>query len=364
MSRTIAKAAIGLSCVMLLAVMAGCGRSARSAEPEPLTVMTYNVYVGAPPDAILMTTDRRQIPLRVAEFYQAYLASKFPERAAAIAKTVKASQPHVIGLQEISLVRKQDPSDALTNPGPNATTVDADFSKVVLAALKSEGLDYREAGRVETFDLEMPMATSPTTFVDIRLTDHDVILVRSDVTAGAEVKAVKYQDKLPVAQLNLEVPRGYVAVDVTVGGVTYHVVNTHLEHFEDPVRAAQAQELIASLSDKTGPVILLGDFNTPAPDGAAYKAIIGAGFQDTWQADSDGSGYTCCQADDLKNSMSMMSDEEEKRIDLIFIKGVNLREGEAIRTMTVGDKADDRTPSGLWPSDHAGVVAHLPVADK
>lgn len=360
MSRSIAKAAIGLSCVMMLAAMAGCAGFGRRPQPPTLTVMTYNVYVGAPPEAILATTDRAQIPLRVAEFYRTYVASKFPERAAAIAKAVKEAQPHVIGLQEISLIRKQDPADSFTNPGPNAETVESDFSKVVMEALKSEGLSYREAGRVETFDLEMPMATSSTTFVDIRLTDHDVILVRSDVTAGADAKSAKYRAELPVANLGVSVPRGYVAADVTVSGVTYHVVNTHLEHFGDPIRLAQAQELIASLSDETSPVILLGDFNTEAPDGAAYRAIVGAGYQDAWQADSDGSGYTCCQADDLKNSMSMS--KEEKRIDLIFIKGVTLREGEAIRTMTVGDTADDRTPSGLWPSDHAGVVAHLPIA--
>jgi len=45
MSRTIAKAAIGLSCVMMLAAMAGCAGSARRPEPPTLTVMTYNVYV-------------------------------------------------------------------------------------------------------------------------------------------------------------------------------------------------------------------------------------------------------------------------------------------------------------------------------
>ena len=45
----------------------------------------------------------------------------------------------------------------------------------------------------------------------------------------------------------------------------------------------------------------------------------------------------------------------------MFIKGVALRQGASIRTATVGDAPVDRTPSGLWPSDHAGVVAHLPV---
>lgn len=355
MSRSPAKAAIALSGAVMLAVMAGCVGFGPRAEPEDLTVMTYNVYVGAPPDAILETTDRAQIPGQVAAFYQNYLASDFPARAAAIAKTIKASNPHVVGLQEISLVRIQTPADSPTNPAPNAEMVQADFMAVLMAALKDEGLSYKEAGRVETFDLEMP-SLMQTGLVDVRLTDHDVILVRDDVTA-ADATSAKYKAELPVADLGVSVPRGYVAVDVTVGGATYRVVNTHLEHFEALVRVPQAQELIASLKDHDSPVILLGDFNTNATDGAAYQAIIAAGYQDAWQSDA-GSGYTCCQADDLMNEMSQL----ERRIDLIFTKGVQLREGTAIRTMTVGDVAADRTPGGLWPSDHAGVVAHLPVA--
>ena len=355
MSRSPAKAAIALSGAVMLAVMAGCVGFGPRAEPEDLTVMTYNVYVGAPPDAILETTDRAQIPGQVAAFYQAYLASDFPARAAAIAKTIKASNPHVVGLQEISLVRIQTPADSPTSPAPNAEVVQADFMVVLMAALKDEGLSYKEAGRVATFDLEMPMLT-PEGLVDVRLTDHDVILVRDGVTAG-EATAAKYKTELPVADLGVSVPRGYVAVDVTVSGATYHVVNTHLEHFVPAVRVGQTQELIASLKDESSPVILLGDFNTNATDGAAYQAIVGAGYQDAWQSDA-GNGHTCCQADDLMNEMSQL----ERRIDLIFTKGVQLREGAAIRTMTVGDMAADRTPGGLWPSDHAGVVAHLPVA--
>ena len=150
--------------------------------------------------------------------------------------------------------------------------------------------------------------------------------------------------------------------------VTYRVVNTHLEATLEALPGtlqvtqampmlAQTQELVASLSTETLPVILLGDFNTPAPDGPAYKLLLDAGYMDAWQADSEGSGNTCCQDADLRNEESDLS----TRIDQIFIKGVSLREGAAIRTATVGDAAEDKTPGGLWPSDHAGVVAHLPV---
>lgn len=350
--------AVSLAAIVVLVTMTACQQTVLRPKPE-LTVMTYNVYVGASPDELLMVTNRADIPGKVAEFHRNYQASDFPARAAAIAKIIEKSKPHVIGLQEISVIRTQTPADSVTNP-PNATEVEIDFLEVVEAALKKEGLDYKAAGKVETFDLEMPGLTS-TGFVDIRLTDHDAILVRGDVAVSPSQEA-KYDAPLPVDNLDLSVPRGYVAVNVNVGGVIYLVVNTHLEHFSPQVRLGQTRELLARLSNESR-VILLGDFNTKATEGAAYRAIREAGFTDVWQGKD--AGDTCCQADDLKNATSQLGDPPDGgRIDLIFTKGVTTRESASVSTYTVGDKPEDRTPAGLWPSDHAGVVAHLPLPEQ
>ena len=351
--------AVSVASIVVLLAMTACGGLTARPTQQTLTVMTYNVYVGAPPDELLEVMSLTDAPPKVAKFYQDYLASDFPGRAAAIAKIIKKSEPHIIGLQEISLVRTQDPAD-FPPAAPNATDVEQDFLEVLMMKLKDEGLDYKEAGKVETFDLEMPRPTNTegTAFIDIRLTDHDVILVRSDVDVS-NVTAAKYKAELPVESLGLKVPRGYVAIDATVDGVKYRVVNTHLEHFVPAVRLGQTQELIASLKDEKLPVILMGDFNTKAPDGAAYQAIVAAGYTDMWQS---GDGYTCCQADDLKNAMSELGmGDDDGRIDLIFTKGAPLRRSATITTYTVGDKAEDKSARGLWPSDHAGVVAELPI---
>ena len=100
-----------------------------------------------------------------------------------------------------------------------------------------------------------------------------MILARSDVVVTRPT-GVNYTTALllplPGADAPLKVLRGYAAVDATVGGVTYRVVNTHLEATLDNVpeelqkfatdsRIAQTRELVASLSDETLPVILLGD---------------------------------------------------------------------------------------------------------
>ena len=130
-------------------------------------------------------------------------------------------------------------------------------------ALQAEGLNYQVAAQVENIDIEMPMFTD-TGITDVRLTDYDVVLSRSDVTIS-RAASVNYTNALTIEMLGLEIQRGYTAVDATVAGVTYRFVNTHLEAFAEDNRIAQAQELVDILSDETLPIILLGDFNTRAP---------------------------------------------------------------------------------------------------
>ena len=345
---------IALPVVVALLVVSGC-RTTPEVQVTPLTVMTYNVYVGSSAEPALETTNLFQIPVVVGELYGNVIASDFAARAAAIAAIVKESHPHVIGLQEIELIRRQEPGDFLSNRSPNAEEIDLDYLEILMNALRAEGLDYQVAAKVQNLDLEMPMLAAGKV-IDVRLTDFDVILTRDDVVVSRPT-AANYAAGLPIAPLGLEVTRGYVAIDATIDDVTYRIVNTHLESVDPGPRVAQAQELVDALAGEELPVILLGDFNTRAPDGAAYQLLLEAGYVDVWQSESEGDGATCCQADDLRNEASELT----KRIDQIFVQGVALHGDGSIRTLTVGDKPDDWLPSGLWPSDHAGVVAQLPV---
>ena len=219
-------------------------------EAEPLTVMTYNVYVGGSTDRLLGVENLLQVPQEVANIYNNVIASDFPGRAAAIAKSIKVYQPHLIGLQEISLIRRQSPGDRITGGLVPAEEVIMDFLQILMDALQMEGLDYQVAAQVENFDVEMPMFTD-TGIVDVRLTDFDVILSRSDVVVSRPMSA-NYTNALTIEMLGIEVPRGYVAVDATVSGVTYRVINTHLEAEElgKESRVAQTQELVDTLQDE------------------------------------------------------------------------------------------------------------------
>ena len=176
-----------------------------------------------------------------------------------------------------------------------------------------------------------------------------MILARDDVTVSRPTN-LNYETTFSVEALFLEVLRGYAAIDATVSGTTYRVVNTHLESFVQEVRVAQAEELIADFDSETGPILLLGDFNSPAPDSRANQMLLSAGYTDLWQM---GLGYTCCQDKALENETSQLYE----RIDQIFIG--NWERVASVRIDTVGDDPSERLASGLWTSDHADVVAHL-----
>lgn len=331
--------------------------------PGGLKVMTWNVYVGTDVDRVLAAQTPDEIPILVAEAFQLLLSTDFSERAEAFVDQIQRARPHVIGLQEISTILVQSPGDAVLNGTVPAEDVLFDYLQILMEALEARGLDYRVAGLIENADVEVPMLVDPATpaFDDIRLIDFDVVLVRGDVGVS-DVEAANYQAKLPVPGFGIEIPRGYVAVDVGVWGRDYRFVNTHLEPAALSVRLAQAEELTASLVSETMPVIIVGDLNTPAPTGDVYKFFQSQGYVDVWTRNlrrDEGLGYTNAHDLDLRNEESQLY----QRIDLIFVRNPVGPFGHTVvgpvLARVVGDELGDRTDSGLWPSDHAGVTAAM-----
>lgn len=333
-----------------------------------VTVMTRNVYVGADIDPLLEASPE-EVPLLVAGAFQELLSTNFPERAEAFAREIAETNPDLIGLQEISLIQRQSPGDAVIGGTVPAEDVVFDFLAILMQTLDAHGLDYYVAANLKNFDVELPMLTGvdPFTFDDIRLTDYDVILARRDV-AVSNVETRNFTAVLRVPDgmggIAFELPRGYSAVDATVGHTSIRFVNTHLEPESQAVQEAQANEVIDALRDETLPIVLVGDLNTEAPGGATYNKFLDALYLDAWDKRSnpaDASGFTANHDSDLRNDIVHL----EKRIDLVLVRN---RPGSAPRSalgsvfaVVVGDELQDRTPSGLWPSDHAGVVARMVI---
>ena len=329
-----------------------------------VTVMTYNVYYGADP-APLLSAPLDQVPFVAAQIWATVQQTDFPARAGALAAVVARRQPHLVGLQEAALYRVQSPGDAAFGGSTPATTVVYDFLALLVDSLAAHGVSYVVAAADSTTDVEVPVLTGVDgqgipTFDDVRLTDRDAVLVRADV-AFTNAQHGKYQAYIPVSlgPVQTGVFEGWASVDATVQQRTFRFVSTHLEaQFAAPVQLAQAQELLGLLQPETRPTILVGDFNSDVlgivPEAAtpSYGMITGAGFTDSWvRPPQEMLGATCCQSADLTNPAPALN----QRVDFVFTR--NLEDlTVAIRHDVLGDRTDDRTAAGLWPSDHAAVV--------
>ncbi|MGD1975977.1 MAG: hypothetical protein PVH13_00865 [Gammaproteobacteria bacterium] len=395
-----------LTCCTVCASTTLAGPPDRSLVSGRVNVMTQNLYVGADLFKILEAQVPEEIPLKVTEIFLDIQATDFEDRAGAIAELVAKQDPHLIGLQEVSNIFVQCPGDAVVgNPNP-AEELYADYLTLLLDALEARGLDYSVGAEVTNADVEVPaVAYDPSTgapvlegctppaaapFIDVRLVDRDVILVRSDVDYSSPL-GMNFTINLtvPTEAGPVEFTRGWTALDASVNGRTFTFFNTHLEVSGSPfaraVQFAQASELITVLGTLDTTIIAVGDFNSSAADGAfvecatpgqnpgdppvffpcptPYEVLSLNGYVDTWNQRGGpwDAGFTCCQDDLLDNEDSA----HDERIDLIWVRPAAGHYGgpvaRGVTAGTLGDRPEDKSAGGLWPSDHAGVGARMTI---
>lgn len=351
------------------------------AGPGELSVVTWNVYYGADLD-VLIESSPYPLPVRVAQVFGQVQATNAPARAAAMAELIAAERPHLVGLQEVARYRTQSPGDFLDgsgnvqNPFPNAGTEVFDFVTLLREALAAEGVPYVEAARTTTFDVELPMFTGGPCppCDDLRLTESVAVLARADVdVANPDGDVFDVNLPISVEGFGLEIVKGWASIDATVKGVQYRFVTTHLEPADigpehavipevEQIQLAQAAEVLGVVAAADIPVILTGDLNSD-PDGGTtqtYALLADAGFVDVWTVGRPrGAGFTANQEADLLNTVSQLF----HRIDLVLYRDDFTAESGsfrgAVHARRLGERQADRTDSGLWPSDHAGVQASL-----
>jgi endonuclease/exonuclease/phosphatase family metal-dependent hydrolase len=344
---------------VVAAVAALAAPAAQAEQPHPfagdrqVTVMTRNLYLGTDLNPIFRAPNLPALFAAVGAGWAQVQANDFPVRAEALADEIATTRPDLVGLQEAMLFRTDVPPDGSATP---AETVAYDFVALLEAALERRGLDYSAVSVFTGTDAELPAGLPPT--LDVRLTDHVIVLARADERT-ADLKLSNPESgtypaavTVPTAAGPITLPRGWASVDVKIRGKSFRFVTTHLEAFSAPVRSLQASELLTGPVDTSLPVVLVGDMNSgPGTDLGAYDEFLGGGFTDAW---NDGPGLTCCHAVDLRNPDPTLT----KRVDLVLTKGGF----DTVAADVVGEDPADRTASGLWPSDHAGVVAtlHLP----
>ncbi|MCG8501770.1 MAG: endonuclease/exonuclease/phosphatase family protein [Firmicutes bacterium] len=315
--------------------------SVRELRTKRFKIMTWNIYFGADLTPLINTTPE-QVPGVVTDIFNQVEQTDFPARSKSIAAQICKTKPDLIGLQEVALWTVRSPT----------TKRVINFLNILLKDLKKLGLNYYVAAVNKNFRSTLPSSTGDI----VGLLDRDVILARKKLALRASnIQSKNFRTNLvvPVGNRPFTVLRGWSSIDLCLAGKKLRLVNTHLEGDSVEVQMAQARELLRGPAATNLPLILIGDFNADAEGSrsATYNMLINAGFTDAWTVAGEGPGFTAFQARDLLNPVSTLSE----RIDLILFRNhFNVK-----KIRTVGDQQSDRTPSGLWPSDHAGVEALL-----
>jgi endonuclease/exonuclease/phosphatase family metal-dependent hydrolase len=355
----IAAAVCLAACVDSTAItdLTGVRAPAHSFVGTRVDAMTRNLYIGADVfpvfDALATEDPNDDVAALLAAIAESQITA-FPARVQALADEIATARPHVIGLQEVSIVDVQLP--------PFGLQIDLDYLAMLQDALHQRGLRYVVAAQESYSGVDIV----PGPGMRIRNVDRDVLLIdasRVRMIDGSAFGSV-FANNVGEVGGGLSLTRGYVGARVAIDGVEVTVVNTHLESLVGEVfnrlRAAQAAEVLAVIGSAS-PALILGDLND-IPGSLMHELISASGFRDAWGDLRPGVvGLTCCHRSDLSNQTAHETFSE--RIDYVFVRGLTHSNGKLLGNVTLhGMSPGDRVTGPahlLWPSDHAGLSAAL-----
>jgi endonuclease/exonuclease/phosphatase family metal-dependent hydrolase len=302
--------------------------------------------------------------------------TNFPVRAGLLADEIVATEPDLIGLQEVAWWRHGDLQ--LDQVGvPNATITDYDFLAMLLDELAARGAEYEAVSIAPRADVEAPsFAADPSAGRDVRLTMRDVVLMRVEDGLSVRDEGQKIFGRnlvVPLLGRTISFDRGYQWVDVRAGAKRFRFVNSHFEAFSSDIAFAQATQVLAEATAEDETTIFVCDCNSDPlnssikgppvndtlPHKAAYELITGAGeFTDEWLEWAPAEeGWTSGLSETVDDATGAGFDH---RIDMVFARTAD-GDGLAVdRGRVTGTTVDTKDPAtGLWPSDHGGVVLRL-----
>src|SRR5215207_9748441 len=131
--------------------------------------------------------------------------------------------------------------------------------------------------------------------------------------------------------------RGFIRVEVEVGGRRLNFVTTHLDYQLLEGRIFETEQLLKALEEVRGPLLVVGDFNEEPPDGA-YEMMLKASFADAW---------TQAGGQDAAAGLTYPADKPTKRIDYVFYRGLG------------GDVHADASVPDTLASDHRPLIVSL-----
>lgn len=367
-------------------------RSAAAGRGPAVKVMTRNLYLGTdimrPIRAVQGISDPgvliHALGHATDEARDIVDQTDFTVRSRLLAREIATQKPDLVGLQEVALWRhgpiELDPALITV---PNAETVDYDFLRLLRKQLRAQGARYRPVSVNWLSDVEAPAfegTIGQPDFAngrDVRLTMRDVILKRVD--NGMKVlrhREKQYRDGLEVviAGKVMNFTRGFNWVDLRGRSGKFRFINTHLEAFSSDMAYAQAQQMLDGPGDYRGTTMIVCDCNSDPLNGsvksdppvsdtmphwAPYWLITSRNdFTDAWlQWKQAQEGWTSGLSELVNDATPAAFDH---RIDMVFARTGDGGRLKVTGGTVTGDALADRDPAtGLWPSDHAGVVLRL-----
>jgi hypothetical protein len=380
---------IAAMCIALVAVTTASASDGKVPAPlgKPMTVMTRNLYLGAdlnpairaalaqPPGSFAQLVALANGTHSVRHIVD---QTNFPVRARLLAAEIVANAPDLVALQEVALWR-HGPLELNQIAVPNATSVDIDFLQILTDELAAQGGSYAVVKVQPEADVEAPSfvgsnPASPTADAsDIRLTMRDAILMRVDpgltvLASGSGNYATRFT--VGIGSFTYTFLRGYAWADVRAGAKTMRFIDTHLESEFSIFALGQAHELVTGPAAVDQTVTIACDCNSDplnnngkppvdsTPHSAPYHFIVGSGFTDEWLQWAPAEEGWTSGLSELVNDAT--ADGFDHRIDMIFTRTADGQVAAVDKAQITGNEVADRDPAtGLWPSDHAGVVLRL-----
>ena len=326
------------------------------------TVMTYNVNEGTDFLQVVGAQNLQQFLLGVGQIITQVQGTNPPERMQSIARQILDAQPELLSLQEVDQWSTGTFDPVAGTCG--AMTMQYDMLQELLSALAAQGGHYEVAVQVtQNAFPPTPGLIPPATYICVAVTDYDVVLARTDLPSWifqwSNPQSGQFVNELvlPTPIGPVPYPRAWASVDAQFFGHSFLYINTHLESFDATVRELQGGELRAGPANTALPLIIAMDSNAqafPLPEDPTYVDFISAGYGDVWsRLFPKRAGLTCCQDEADNNPLS----ELYQRIDLVLAHG----KVTPWAAVLIGTDPRSRLADGLWPSDHAALVAGVVV---
>ena len=358
-------------------------------EPTTVTVMTRNVYLGGDITRPIRAAEGRTggdalLALGHANHELRGIVDRtdFHVRAGLLAKEIASTRPDLIGLQEVAMWRS-GPLELDHIGQPNATMVDYDYLQLLLSALQDRDVGYDVVQVQQASDVEAPAFTGdPLTGPAESAAGRPAHRLRCDLAPDLVVGGDLRPRWRPVPAAHPAHARRWlvrVRARIRLGRRHQRFRPVPVRHHSPGVAecgrgagagAGAGQRCRAWICFADGHRLRLQfrSHRRRHPTGrtvarsSTYDLLTGLGFRDAWldRAAGSGPGFTATLGE-LVNDPSAAA--LGRRLDLVLARDAGkVRIRARGGTITGAETTDRDAATGLWPSDHAGVVVQLELS--